>query len=97
MFLILAWSINRFTRPIENFRWAAERLSTDLNTKPVPIDGPLVVQETAKAMNRMQQRIQTLIYNRTQMLAAISHDLRTSITRMKLCAQFVKDATTKKY
>ncbi|WP_251365791.1 histidine kinase dimerization/phospho-acceptor domain-containing protein [Coxiella-like endosymbiont of Rhipicephalus sanguineus] len=51
-------------------------------------DGPLVVQETAKAMNRMQQRIQTLIYNRTQMLAAISHDLRTPITRMKLCAQF---------
>ena len=47
-------------------------------------------------MNRMQQRIQTLIYNRTQILVAISHDLRTPITRMKLCAQFVKDATTKK-
>ncbi|WP_264769927.1 ATP-binding protein [Coxiella burnetii] len=93
--LILIWSINRFTRPIENFRRAAERLSMDLNTQPVPIDGPSVVQEAARAMNRMQQRIQDLIRNRTQMLAAISHDLRTPITRMKLRAQFLDDSTTR--
>ncbi len=93
--LILTWSINRFTRPIENFRRAAERLSMNLNTQPVPIEGPSVVQEAARAMNRMQQRIQDLIRNRTQMIAAISHDLRTPITRMKLRAQFLNDSTTR--
>ena len=81
--LISAWSINRFTRPIEKFKRAAERLSFDLNTEPVTIDGPSVVQEAARAMNKMQERIRELIRDRTQMLAAISHDLRTPITRMR--------------
>jgi len=95
MILVLCSFVNRFTRPIESFKRAAERLGSDLNTQPIPIDGPVVVQEAAMAMNRMQQRIQGLIRDRTQMLAAISHDLRTPITRLKLRAQFVDDKTTK--
>lgn len=95
MILMVGWSINRFTKPIENFKRAAERLGSDLNTQPIAIDGPMVVQEAAIAMNCMQQRIQDLIRDRTQMLAAISHDLRTPITRLKLRAQFVDDEATK--
>ncbi len=95
MIIVVAWSINRFTRPIINFKESVERLSKDLNTQPVPIDGPSVVQEAAQAMNHMQQRIQELVRNRTQMLAAISHDLRTPITRMKLRAQFVEESAAK--
>jgi signal transduction histidine kinase len=49
------------------------------------------VREAAQAMNKMQRRIQDLIRDRTQMLAAISHDLRTPITRMKLRSQLIDD------
>jgi len=91
--LIAAWSVNRFTRPLEDFKRAAEQLSVNLHTDPIDIDGPTVVRETAEAMNEMQDRIQKLIHNRTQMLAAISHDLRTPITRMKLRSSFIEDAS----
>lgn len=89
--LIAGWSVHRFTRPLESFKRAAKRLSVDLHSNPIDINGPSVVRETAEAMNEMQNRIQKLIKDRTQMLAAISHDLRTPITRMKLRAQFIGD------
>ncbi len=89
--LIAGWSVNRFTRPLEDFKRAAKRLSMDLHSSPIDINGPSVVRKTAKAMNEMQDRIQKLIRDRTQMLAAISHDLRTPITRMKLRTQFIDD------
>ena len=89
--LISAWSINRFTRPLQNFKKVAERLGIDLDTKPLAIYGPSIVREASEAMNKMQQRIVDLIRDRTQMLAAISHDLRTPITRMKLRTQFLED------
>ena len=90
---ISAWSIRRFTRPLKNFKLAAERLGIDLHSKPLDIYGPPVVQEAALAINQMQNRIQDLIRDRTQMLAAISHDLRTPITRMQLRSQFIDDTT----
>ncbi|MCB1827112.1 MAG: two-component sensor histidine kinase [Coxiellaceae bacterium] len=89
--LIAGWSVNRFTRPLQNFKDAAKKLSVDLHSSPIDVNGPSVVRETAEAMNDMQNRIQKLIKDRTQMLAAISHDLRTPITRMKLRAQFLAD------
>jgi signal transduction histidine kinase len=89
--LISAWSINRFTRPLKRFKQVAERLGIDLDAKPLDIYGPSVVREASEAMNKMQQRIRDLIHDRTQMLAAISHDLRTPITRMKLRSQFLGD------
>ncbi len=93
--LISAWSINRFRSPLENFKQAAERLGIDLHTKPLDIYGPKVVREAAGAINQMQKRIQDLIRDRTQMLAAISHDLRTPITRMKIRSQFLDDQSTR--
>lgn len=89
--LFAAWSINRFTRPLKDFKRAAEELGMDLHAKPLVIYGPGIVRETAEAMNTMQQKIQDLVKDRTLMLAAISHDLRTPITRLKLRAQFMED------
>lgn len=89
--LISLWFVGRFTRPFRSFIEMAERLGLDPNSKLLPIDGPLVVKEASAAMNRMQQRIQELIRDRTQILAAISHDLRTPITRLRLRAQFIED------
>ena len=92
---ISAWSIYRFTQPLRRFKTVAETLGVDLHTKPLDIYGPKVVQETAQALNLMQTRIQDLIRDRTQMLAAISHDLRTPITRLKLRSQFLEDQNLK--
>jgi len=88
-----AWSINRFTQPLKEFRKAAERLGVDVHTTPLNVyKGPPVVRETTDAINRMQKRIQDLLHSRTQMLAAISHDLRTPITRLKLRTHSINDS-----
>jgi signal transduction histidine kinase len=93
---ISAWSVRRFTRPLEKFKSAADRLGVDLHSAPLDLYGPKAVRETACAMNQMQARIQDLIRDRTQMLAAISHDLRTPITRMKLRIQLLDDPRVEK-
>ncbi|MBY0544870.1 MAG: two-component sensor histidine kinase [Gammaproteobacteria bacterium] len=89
--LVSLLSINRYTKPLKNFIEAADKLGVDVRTKPLPIDGPAAIRAMADAMNRMQQRITDLLTARTQMLAAISHDLRTPITRLKLRAQYVDE------
>ncbi len=89
--LFFVWSINRFSMPLREFMQVAERVGVDLNSPPVKVSGPSVVRDTAHAMNQMQKRIQDLIRDRTQMLAAMSHDLRTPITRLRLRAQFIED------
>jgi signal transduction histidine kinase len=86
------FSINRFARPLKNFQKAAESLGVDLKRQTLmEFKGPKVVQQTAQAMNRMQQRIIDLIENRSLMFAALSHDLRTPMTRLKLRADFIDD------
>lgn len=89
--LFSLWTINRFTIPLKKFTEAAERLGVDLYAKPLDVLGPRVAKATAHAINKMQERIRDLIQVRTQMLAAISHDLRTPITRLKLRVQYVED------
>ncbi len=60
---------------------------------PVPIDlvGPREVREVAATVNAMQDRIARLVADRTQALAAVSHDLRTPIARLRLCADDIAD------
>lgn len=91
--LFSAWSVNRFTEPLKQFKTAADQLGVESTTNVTLESGPSIVRETANAMNKMQARIQQLLENRTKMLAAISHDLRTPITRLKLRAQFIQDET----
>ena len=88
---IALWSVNRFTKPLKRIKFSTERLGIDLQTKPLDIYGPTVVREVSQALNEMQKRILQLIRNRTQMLAAISHDLRTPIMRARLRLQFLPD------
>jgi signal transduction histidine kinase len=85
------WSINRFTGPLRRFRKAAESLGVDMDPQPLAEYGPSIVRDTAHAINQMQHRIRDLLRHRMQMLAALSHDLRTPITRLKLRAQFIDD------
>lgn len=93
--MIALWSINRFTKPLKTIKLSTERLGIDLQTKPLDIYGPRVVKEVSLALNKMQQRILQLIRNRTLLLAAISHDLRTPIARARLRLQFIPDSEHK--
>jgi signal transduction histidine kinase len=88
---VALWVVGRAARPFATFAAAAERLGTDVAAPPLPETGPREIRATAHAFNVMQGRIRRFVEDRTQMLAAISHDLRTPITRMRLRAEFVDD------
>ncbi|MBT3305280.1 MAG: HAMP domain-containing protein [Alphaproteobacteria bacterium] len=94
--VLSVWATRRATRPLARFADAAERLGLDVNAPPVDEDGPREVRHVAAAFNTMQNRIRTFVRDRTQMLAAISHDLRTPITRLRLRAEFIEDADLQK-
>jgi signal transduction histidine kinase len=79
------------TRPIASLANAAEELGRGARPGDVPEAGLDEVRQAARAFNRMQRRIRRMIEDRTQMIAAISHDLRTPITRLRLRAEFVED------
>ena len=83
------WGIARLTAPFKSFTIAARRLGTDVNANSIIERGPEDVRGAIRAFNEMQKRLQRLIEDRTQMLAAVSHDLRTPITRLRLRAEFV--------
>ncbi len=82
--LVAFWLVGRVTRPLRRFADAAEGLGQDLFRPPLAIEGPIEVAVAADAFNRMQRRLVRLIQSRTEMLAAISHDLRTPLTQLRL-------------
>ncbi len=90
-----AWSNNRFTKPLENFKQAVVAYSESLDKMPANIKAPTAVREVMHAVDSMQTRIKQLMHDRTQMLAAISHDLRTPITRMMLRVQLLEETPVK--
>jgi signal transduction histidine kinase len=94
--VVALWGVRRATQPLALFAAAAERLGVDVNADPLNEKGPGEVRRAARAFNTMQTRLKRFIQDRTQMLAAISHDLRTPITRMKLRAEFVDDDEQRK-
>ncbi len=89
--LLGLWAARTLTAPLSSFAKAAESFSLNGAAPPLPERGPEEIRSVAKALNRMRERITTLIDDRTRMLAAISHDLRTPITRMRLRAEFIED------
>jgi signal transduction histidine kinase len=91
--LLSLWAAHALTAPLSSFARAAEDFSLNGAAEPLPERGPEEIRSVAKALNRLRERITTLIDDRTKMLAAISHDLRTPITRMRLRAEFIEDDT----
>jgi signal transduction histidine kinase len=89
--LLGLWAARALTAPLSSFAKAAESFSLNGAAAPLPERGPEEIRSVAKALNRMRERITTLIDDRTKMLAAISHDLRTPITRMRLRSEFIED------
>ncbi len=85
------WAVRRLTAPLTTLADAAEQLGRDVNAAPVSEIGPQELRQAAHAFNLMQERIQRFVRDRTLMVAAMSHDLRTPITRLRLRAEFVED------
>ena len=79
------------TRPLQAAGAAADALGPDLKAARLPEDGPSEVARAARAFNAMQDRIATYMTERMQILAAISHDLQTPITRMRLRVDMMDD------
>jgi signal transduction histidine kinase len=89
--LLGLWAARALTAPLSSFAKAAEDFSLNGAAAPLPERGPEEIRSVARALNRMRERIAGLIDDRTRTLAAISHDLRTPITRMRLRAEFIED------
>lgn len=81
------------TRPLSTFVKAAERIAHVRGVEPVAEDGPREVRALATAFNDMQRRITRLIDDRTHALAAVSHDLKTPITRLRFRTEEMENAT----
>ena len=74
------------SRQLNNFARAAEGFSVEGENQQLPESGPQEIAQLARALNRMRDRITGLLSDRTRMLSAIGHDLRTPITRLRLRA-----------
>jgi signal transduction histidine kinase len=81
---VSVWAVRRVTAPLGMLSAAADRLGRDVTAEPLAVAGTVEMQNAARAFNRMQARLRRLIESRTQMLAALSHDLRTPLTLLRL-------------
>ena len=85
--VVSIWAIGRVTAPLAAFAQAATALGKNLKAEPVRESGTREVRQATRAFNDMQTRLIRLIEGRTRMLAAISHDLRTPLTLLRLRAE----------
>jgi signal transduction histidine kinase len=84
-------AVRQVTRPLQQLAAAADTLGNDLDAPPLTENGPTETRRAAQAFNRMQARIKRLVDERASALAAVSHDLRTPLTRLRLRAELVTD------
>lgn len=90
--VMIIWAVLRLTAPVRTLAAAAEQLGRDIGNAPaLPEDGPSEIATAAVAFNTMAARIRRFVEDRTFLLTAIGHDLRTPITRLKLRAEFLED------
>jgi signal transduction histidine kinase len=83
--------LSRLTRPLKELAEAAAALGRGESTAKLDEKGPREVLDTIRAFNDMQERLTRFVLDRTKMLAALGHDLRTPITSLRLRAEFIED------
>ncbi|MES2942867.1 MAG: ATP-binding protein [Pseudomonadota bacterium] len=92
LMLLLTWlAVRLATRPLQRLAEAADALGPGTPPQPLSEQGPREVVQAARALNAIQRRIETHLAERMQILAAVSHDLQTPITRMRLRADLLDD------
>ncbi|HRD64624.1 MAG TPA: ATP-binding protein [Candidatus Competibacter sp.] len=89
--MLAALAVRALTRPLAVLADAAGELGRDIRHPPLNESGPLEVRRAARAFNTMQERLIRYIEDRNRILAAISHDLKTPITRLRLRAELLDD------
>jgi len=89
--LVAGVTARRIVGPMRALAAGAERLGRGLDAAPLALTGPTEVQEATQAFNRMQARLTRLIAERTRMLAALSHDLRSPLTAMRLRVELLAE------
>ena len=87
------WTARRLTRPISAFAAAAERFGASSEAIPLAESGPRELRAATRAFNQMQERLRRFVSDRTLMVAAMSHDLKTPLTRIRLRAELIGDGT----
>lgn len=87
--MAMAWIVKRALRPIETLAVVAKRVGSERDFKTIPEEGPSEVIPAITAFNQMQANLSDFIDDRSKMLAAISHDLRTPITSLRLRLEFI--------
>lgn len=90
--LAAGWAARQLVRPGRALVDAAGRVSRGEYVAPLAVEGPQEMRDILQAFNEMQQRLHRFVEDRTRMLAAIGHDLRTPITSLRLRAELVDDA-----
>jgi signal transduction histidine kinase len=89
--LVSLFAVRWVTRPLSMLAQAADNLGGDINQPPLSETGPTEARHAAHAFNTMQVRLKRFIEDRARLLTAISHDLKTPITRMRLRAEMLDD------
>ncbi|MFT4053677.1 MAG: ATP-binding protein [Novosphingobium sp.] len=88
----LAWLfVRRIVVPLRDFAQAAEQLGRDPSATILPLSGPAEIGRAANAFNQMRHRLRAFVDDRTAMVGAISHDLRTPLTRLRFRIEDVPD------
>jgi signal transduction histidine kinase len=93
--LLIFWSTKGLTAPLRRFADAADQFNIDSSNDELPDEGPLEIRRVAHALNNLRARIKGLVEDRTCMLAAIGHDLRTPITRLVLRTEDIADESVR--
>jgi signal transduction histidine kinase len=89
------WSLRRLTAPYRMMETAVNRIGKDLKSPPIAESGSREVQAAARAINAMQKRLREYVEDREHLAAALAHDLRTPITRMRLRLELLRKSAVR--
>jgi signal transduction histidine kinase len=89
------WSLRRLTAPYRMMETAVKRIGNDLKSQPIAETGSREIRAAAKAVNAMQVRLRDYVEDREHLAAALAHDLRTPLTRMRLRLELLRKSTAR--
>lgn len=89
--VVLLVALRHTARPLRALGTASRQLAADMDVPDLPLNGPAEIRDLSRAFNDMKHTIRALMDERTRMLAALAHDFRTYLTRLRLRAEFIDD------
>lgn len=93
--LVVWFMVRRITGPMNALVDGADKFGRSGDTEPIPLAGPKEIRRLTDSFNRMQDRLTRYVRERVQMLAALSHDLRSPLTAMRLRLEMIEDTETR--